>query len=333
MKISALDLMTMNNHQTTAEKFAETINLAKNLDKFGYNRFWFAEHHGSKIHASSAPEITAAFIAGATKNIRVGTGGTMIMHYSPLKIAEQFKTLAAFAPNRVDFGMGRAPGGDTRAILAMSQGNKVYSNDQYDKIKTILAYLSDEPPTEELYNCIKASPQNLKFLPEAWLLGSTGNSALKAAELGLSYNFATFFGVTSERRIFDIYRDHFKPSKFHQTPNIMSAYQVIVADSDEEADYLARPLEIARLRQIANKHAPMLSPADALAETISPLDERAIRVQYEKRIMIKGSPTTVAAILADEQEKYGFDELMVYSPISDQQARIHSYELLLNALK
>lgn len=333
MKLSALDLMTMNNQQTTAEKFNDTIALAKKLDDLGYHRLWFAEHHGSPVHASSAPEVAAAFIAGATKNIRVGTGGTMIMHYSPLKIAEQFKTLAAFAHGRVDLGIGRAPGGNQEVIQAMAQGKEVYVDDLYEKIATILAYISDESPERELYRRIKASPQKLAALPEAWLLGSTGNSAIKAGEMGMSYNFATFFGVTSERSIFDLYRQHFVPSQFSPEPKIMSAYEVIVADTDEEADYIARPLEIARLLQMAHKFAPTLSPQDAQKYPLTPVDERAIGVQYQRRILIKGSPATVADILRDEQEKYGFDELMIYSPIFDHAARIRSYELLMEAFK
>lgn len=332
MKLSALDLMNMGQQETTAEKFSRTIELAKHLDKLGYRRMWFAEHHGITSNVSSAPEITASVIAGLTENIHVGTGGTMIMHYSPLKIAEQFKTLSAFAPGRVDFGIGRAPGGDKRAILSMSQGKDVHIDDLYEKIEIILDYLKDEKPINPLYGHIAASPQNLETLPEAWLLGSSGNSAIRAGEMGLSYNFATFFGVTSDRTIFDLYRQRFVPSEFHSEPNVMSAYQVVVADTDEEADYLARPQEIGRILQRQNRFEATLSPEVAKDYNLTKLDEMHIQNDLDKRILVKGSKETVAAILSDEQDKYGFDEVMVYSPITDHQARLKSYTLLMETL-
>ncbi len=173
--------------------------LAMLADELGYSRFWMAEHHGTNGYASSAPEITIARLAAKTKNIRIGTGGIMMMHYSPLKMAEVFKTLSAFSPGRIDFGVGRAPGGDRNAMYALSEGRQPLLDNMYGKLDTTLKLINDEIPEDRLYNKTIATPSGID-LPEAWLLGSSGNSALEAARMGVGYSFAQFFmgGMTKE---------------------------------------------------------------------------------------------------------------------------------------
>ncbi len=151
-----------------------------------------AEHHGGMSFASSAPEVVAAYIAAKTERIRLGSGGIMMMHYSPLKMAEVFKTLSALAPGRIDFGVGRAPGGDANAIYAMSQGQKPMMDGLYEKLGTTLQLINDETPEERWYKNTPAAPTGVT-LPEAWLLGSSGNSAIQAGRMGLGYSFAQFF--------------------------------------------------------------------------------------------------------------------------------------------
>lgn len=334
MKLSALDLMTVSDGQSHDSAFANTLELAKHLDNLGFERLWFAEHHGSNFHLSSAPEISAAVIAGATKKLKVGTGGTMIMHYSPLKIAETFKTLAGYAPGRVDIGIGRAPGGSHHAITALAEGRRVNYSDLYDKTENILHYLADEPIEDPLYKKIKASPTDLEQKPTPWLLGSSGNSAQKAGELGLGYSFAKFFGLEGvPNDLFDYYRQNFKPSSLLQEPYVISTYQVVVAETEEEADYLAKPLEINRLLNLQNEFRSTLPPERAAEYDYSDDIQKVVDSQYEKRFLIKGTHEQVKAILLDEKEKYGFDEAMIYSPIPDHQKRLESYTLLADAFK
>lgn len=332
MKLSALDLISSVENKSTNEMFKQTIDLAKRLDEIGYKRLWFAEHHGSEFQLSSAPEISATYMSGQTDKISVGTGGTMIMHYSPLKIAETFKTMAALTPGRVDLGLGRAPGGSHVAIKALGEGKEFHPTDLYDKIKTILQYLTDEERSESLYNRIDALPKNLEVLPMPWLLGSSGNSAMKAGEMGVGYTFAKFFGIEGvPDDIFEYYRSHFEPSTFLKEPYGISTYQIVVAETKEEADELAKPLEINRYQMATGRISGILTVESAKEVEITQQMEAVIDHQYQERFLIKGTPEEVKDILLEEQEKYGFDEAMVYSPISDHEKRLKSYELLYQA--
>src|SRR5699024_8911707 len=172
MKLSVLDQAPITKGNTATDALAYAEELAVLADELGYERMWMAEHHGTKRFASSAPEITAAHLAAKTKNIRIGTGGIMMMHYSPLKMAEVFKTLSAFSTGRIDFGVGRAPGGDNYSIYALSEGRQPMVHNMYEKLVTALQLISDEVPDDPLYQRMIASPYQVT-LPEAWLLGST----------------------------------------------------------------------------------------------------------------------------------------------------------------
>src|SRR5690625_2568641 len=182
MKLGILDQIPVAETQSATEALQQTIEIAKQAEKLGYHRFWLAEHHNSNRLASSAPEIVMAHIAAATEKIRVGSGGIMVMHYSALKVAEVFNTLSALTANRIDLGMGRAPGGDGPTITAMAQGRYFRSDDQYDKIIDILNLMEGRQAALPEYQGVNVTPSKVE-LPEAWLLGSTGNSAVKAGEL------------------------------------------------------------------------------------------------------------------------------------------------------
>ena len=161
MRLSVLDQAPVTTGHTPQQAVEYAVELAQYAEKLGYGRMWMAEHHGSETFASSAPEIIAAYIAAKTDKIRLGTGGTMMMHYSPLKMAEVFKTLSALAPGRIDYGVGRAPGGDQRSIYALSQGNEPDFEHLYDKLDTTLDLIKDKLPDEELYRYTPASPQKV----------------------------------------------------------------------------------------------------------------------------------------------------------------------------
>ncbi|AMB94728.1 MsnO8 family LLM class oxidoreductase [Aerococcus sanguinicola] len=332
MKLSALDLISRPKDKNLSQAYADSIQLAQYLDQIGYQRIWYAEHHGSGTHGSSAPEILAAYVAAASQQIRVGTGGTMIMHYSPLKIAEVFKSLATLAPDRVDLGIGRAPGGGRQAIYALGQGDPNWPDDLYQKTATILQFISEEDRTDPLYQGIEASPQGLESLPQAWMLGSSGDSAGHSGRLGMGYSFAKFFGVKAPVDIFNHYRQSFRPSAFHQEPQTMSTYMVVAADSHEEADYQAKSLEIARFEQAQNRFNPILSAEEAAAINLSPQAEHFIQEQEKRRIFVKGTAEEVRDILLEEKDRYQFDEIMIYTPLADQDARRRSYQLIYDQL-
>src|SRR5690625_4632437 len=176
MKLSVLDQAPVTKGNTAVDALIKAEELAILADELGYHRMWMAEHHATAAYVSSAPEVTIARLAAKTKNIRIGTGGIMMMHYSPLKLAEVFKTLSAFSPGRVDFGVGRAPGGDSNSIYALSEGRQPMVHNLYEKFDTALKFINDETPEDRLYDQTIATPSDV-VLPEAWMLGSSGNSA------------------------------------------------------------------------------------------------------------------------------------------------------------
>jgi len=329
MKLSVLDQAPVTKGNTAKEALKKAVELAIEAERLGYTRIWMAEHHNTNTLASSAPEITASFIAAKTEKIRVGTGGTMIMHYSPYKVAEVFKTLSALAPGRIDFGVGRAPGGDDMAIYALSEGRTPQLHDLYGKIDTALRLISDEKPNHPIYHRVTASPTGIQ-LPEAWLLGSTGNSAVYAGKMGLGYSYAQFFNGYMNKEIFDAYRSHFHPSKFMEKPEIMVSYFVTVAETREEAEYEARPADIHRLLFMKGKIQPYMTPEEAKDYPLTELEK--MQIQENRKLHLVGSAKEVADMLRKEQEMYQFDEVMICSIPHSQKARLNVYRLLAKEL-
>src|SRR5690554_1672224 len=203
MKLSILDQAPVTKGNNAADALIKAEELALLGDELGYHRMWMAEHHSTRNFVSSAPEVIAAHLAAKTKNIRIGTGGVMMMHYSPLKLAEVFKTLSAFSPGRIDFGVGRAPGGDNYSVYALSEGRQPMVHNLYEKFDTALSLINDEVPEDRLYDKTIATPSQI-VLPEAWMLGSTGNSARETGKMGVGYSFAQFFNGELSKEILDI---------------------------------------------------------------------------------------------------------------------------------
>jgi len=290
---------------------------------------WMAEHHGTNDYVSSAPEVTAAHLAAKTSHIRIGTGGVMMMHYSPLKLAEVFKTLSAFSPGRIDFGVGRAPGGDPRSIYALSEGRQPMLNNMYEKLDTALQLINDEIPEDHLYNQTIATPSGVK-LPEAWLLGSTGNSAIQAGVRGIGYSFAQFFNGELSKSIVEAYKKNFKPSAFMEKPQINVSYMVTTAETKEEAEFEAKPQDIWRLLFMRGRIAPLLTPEEARDYPLTEMDHMII--QENRKLHLVGDAKEVAKMLQKEQELYGFDEAMIVSIPHSQEKRLDVYRLLAREL-
>lgn len=329
MRLSVLDQspVTKGNRAVDALKKAEELAIL--ADELGYRRMWMAEHHGTKAFASSAPEVTAAYLAAKTKNIRIGTGGVMMMHYSPLKLAEVFKTLSAFAPGRIDFGVGRAPGGDNYSIYALSEGRQPMVHNMYEKFNTALKLINDEVSEDRLYDKTIASPSNI-VLPEAWMLGSSGSSAIKSGEMGVGYSFAQFFNGELTKEIIDAYKEHFKPSAFMEKPETIVTYMVTTAETKEEAEFEAGPQDISRLMLQQGRMIQALTPEEAKDYPLSELDR--MRIKENRKLHLVGSVKEIASLLQKEQEFYGFDEAMICSIPHSQEKRLDVYRLLAREL-
>ncbi|GIO53813.1 luciferase [Paenibacillus sp. SSG-1] len=330
MKLSVLDQAPVTIGNTAEGALHKAEELAVLADELGYTRMWMAEHHGARTFASSAPEVTAARLAAKTQSIRIGTGGVMMMHYSPLKLAEVFKTLSAFTPGRIDFGVGRAPGGDTSSMYALSEGRQLMLHNMYEKLKTTLQLMNDEVPEDSLYAKNAASPAHVT-LPEAWLLGSSGDSALKAGEMGVGYSFAQFFNGAMSREILDIYKDQFKPSAFMEKPQISVTYLVTAAETREEAEYEALPQDLFRLMMAKGRQiTQLLTPEEAHNYPLTEMDRMLI--QDNRRLHLVGPVKEIADRLKEEQELYGFDEAMICSIPHSQEKRLQVYKLLAREL-
>src|SRR5699024_4758865 len=299
--------------------------------ELGYERMWMAEHHNGKTFASSAPEITAAYLAAQTKNIRVGTGGVMMMHYSPLKMAETFNTLSALAPGRIDFGVGRAQGRDTYSVYALSQEQQPDVYHLYEKMETTLQLIEGEKPADRLYSQTIAAPHEI-VLPEAWMLGSSGSSAIQAGKLGVGYSFAQFFNGQLSEEIIEAYKKEFVPSNFMEKPEVMVSYMVTVAETKEEAEYEARPQDLARLFLQSGKPPFTLTPEEAKDYPISSIDQIKIDNNRRAGLHLVGTAEEVADKLQAEQAKYGFDEAMICSIPHTQASRLKVYRLLAEQL-
>ena len=329
MKLSVLDQAPVTQGNKAVDALLKAEELAVLADELGYTRMWMAEHHGTENYSSSAPEITIAHLAAKTKNIRLGTGGTMMMHYSPLKMAEVFKTLSAFSPGRIDFGVGRAPGGDHASMFALSQGNRPQLDNMYEKLDIALQLLNDERPKEDLYNKTIATPSGI-VLPEAWLLGSSGNSAMQAGRRGIGYSYAQFFTGIMEKDVLDEYRRNFEPSAFMEKSEINVAYMVTAAETTEEAEYEALPQDLTRLWMTQGKMGPILTPEEAQNYPLTEIDRLNILDSRSQHIV--GSAKEVAANLMQQQEHYGFDEAMICSIPHSQEKRLDTYRLLAKEL-
>ncbi|MCO6019231.1 MsnO8 family LLM class oxidoreductase [Carnobacterium divergens] len=325
MKLSVLDQAPVTAGNQSAEAIIKAVELALLADELGYHRMWLAEHHNTTTFASSAPEIIIAYLSSLTKNLRLGTGGTMMMHYSPLKMAEVFKTLSALNPGKIDFGVGRAPGGDMKAIYALSEGARPELRYLYKKLETTLELIKDALPSDSLYQETIASPSQI-VLPEAWLLGSSGDSAREAARMGVGYSFAQFFMGSLSKEILDLYKSRFQPSDFMEKPEINVAYLATVAESLEEAEYEAAPADIQRLMMAKGQKPVILTPEAAKSLPLTELDR--MKIQENRKIHLVGTPAIVADKLLQEGNEYGFDEAMIVSITHSQEKRLNTYRLL-----
>ncbi|HEY3918795.1 MAG TPA: LLM class flavin-dependent oxidoreductase [Stellaceae bacterium] len=329
IRLSVLDQSPIRRGGTPAAAIAETIQLAETCDRLGYHRYWVAEHHSSEGLAGAAPEILVGRLAGATSRLRIGTGGVMLSHYSPLKVAEQFRMLEALYPGRIDLGIGRAPGSDYVTARALAHGPGALGIEEFPRqIQDLLAYLRDQIPDGHPFAGISAQPRGAT-MPEPWLLGSSDQSALYAAYFGCAFSFAHFITDRHGPEIMAAYREQFRPSAWRDKPEGSIGVAVICAATGEEADRLAKSRDLSRLRLEQGVLGPVPSVEEAEAYQYS--REERLRVAFNRQRQVIGDPTQCKEQLLALGTRYGVEELVVVTITYDFAARLKSYELLADA--
>ncbi|MBS1869475.1 MAG: LLM class flavin-dependent oxidoreductase [Actinobacteria bacterium] len=329
MRLSVLDQSPIAHGATGADALRNTLELARLADRLGYHRYWVAEHHGGPMLACASPEVLIGPIAAATERIRVGSGGVMLPHYSPLKVAESFSMLAALAPGRIDLGIGRAPGTDARTMLALQRDRRQAAPDDFpQQLAELLAYLDGELPAGHpfagLARVLPGRPETL--VP--WLLGSSSQSGLWAAELGLPYAFADFISAQGAPIAQD-YRRRFQPSARLEDPQVAVAVWAIAAETEEEALRLGASGKMA----FTLLRRGQLVPVPPVETAVAFLEREGIALDHRGhgRRTILGTPEQVRAEIEQVARDYGAQEAIVVSIVHSHAARMRSYELIAEA--
>jgi luciferase family oxidoreductase group 1 len=322
--LSVLDLAPIAEGKEAGEALRYSADLAAHVERLGYRRFWMAEHHSMPGIASAATAVALAFVGARTSTIRIGAGGIMLPNHAPLVIAEQFGTLESLYPGRVDLGLGRAPGTDQAAAHALRR-NLASDENQFPR------------DVVELIDYFKGGERRVRAIPgegldiPVWILGSSTFGAQLAAMLGLPYAFASHFAPAQMMEAIRIYRERFQPSGQLDRPYVMLGFNVIAADSDEEAQTLATSVQQAFVNLRTGRPTKLPPPTPGFAETLPP-QARALLDQVLSCSAI-GSLDTVRGAVESFVERTAPDELMVTAQIHDHRARLRSYELLAEAVR
>ncbi|MGD1051879.1 MAG: LLM class flavin-dependent oxidoreductase [Solirubrobacteraceae bacterium] len=328
LQLGVLDQSPVTEGSDGAIALRRSVDLAILAERLGYGRYWVAEHHGHAMIAGASPEVLIAAIAARTSSIRVGSGGVMLPHYSPLKVAENFAALCGLYPGRIDLGIGRAPGSDPHTMLALQRDRRQLAPDDFpEQLAELLAYLEDDFPAGHPLARLAALPGGPQR-PEVWLLGSSPQSGEWAAQLGLPYAFADFFSSSAGAAIARRYRENFEPSRRRAQPHVAIAVAAICAESDAEAQQLASSLRMSALLRERGQIAPLSSVEHALAFLARQGDPPAAG---SARRAIVGSPEIVRAGLEAVAGEYGADEVLIVTMTHDHGARRRSYELIADA--
>lgn len=321
---SVLDLAPVPEGSSPAEALANTVDLARHAEALGYRRYWMAEHHNMTGIASAATSVLIGHVAGATKTIRVGAGGIMLPNHAPLMVAEQFGTLATLYPDRIDLGLGRAPGTDQLTMRALRRG--LQSGDTFpDDVMELIAYFEPVQPGQK----VQAVPGAGTKVP-VWMLGSSLFGAQLAAHLGLPYAFASHFAPDMLGQAVEVYRRNFRPGQI-EAPRFMLAINVFAAGSDAEGIRLKTSMQQAFINLRSGQPGPLPRPVEDIHQVAPPgwvsLVDQALRVSAA------GGPEKVTAELAALVERYQPDEVILTGQIHDHAARLHSFEIAAEAMR
>src|SRR6267143_202738 len=323
LSVSVLDLVGMRAGESAGSAIARSVDLARHVEQWGYKRYWLAEHHSISGLACSATSVLIGHVAGATKTIRVGSGGVMLPNHAPLVVAEQFGTLEALYPGRIDLGLGRAPGGAFQTMQALRRDLHQTGDDFPALLEELRTYLGPEKPGQ----AVKAIPGQGSNVPIT-LLGSSGFSAQLAGRLGLPFAFAAHFAPDYLYAAAELYRQHFRPSEVLHKPYMMVAVQVIAAETDEAARRLFTTPQQRFLRLIRNQPVELLPPVDSM----EPLWQGWERATVENKLSaaVVGSDATVQVGLEKLVADTGADEVIAVTDTHEYAARLQSYEQVAN---
>jgi luciferase family oxidoreductase group 1 len=329
LPVSVLDLSPVTTGTSGAQALHNSIDLARFADRLGFTRYWVAEHHNMPSIASSTPDIMIGQIAGATRRIRVGSGGVMLPNHAPLQVAERYKVLEGLFPGRIDLGLGRAPGTDPVTSYALRRRQDDPAGDDFlDRFQELLLFEQQGFPEGHPFRNVRAMPADVP-LPPIYLLGSSGYSAQLAAHIGAGFSFAHHFSDLDPVDPMMTYRAQFQPSPARSAPLAILAVHVVAADSDAEAERLATTVDLNFAWRRQGHYLPLPSPEEAAAYNYSPTD-RALIARNRTRLVVGGKATVLARLeplLAATQA----DELMITTMIYDHEARKHSYALMAEA--
>lgn len=319
--ISVLDLSPIPEGSDAGQALRNSIDLARHVEKCGYDRYWMAEHHNMPGIASAATAVALAHVAAATQRIRVGAGGIMLPNHAPLMIAEQFGTLAALHPGRIDLGLGRAPGSDQQTARAMRRSLNDDGSRFPEDVMELMGYFAAATPDQ----AVQAVPGAGLDVP-IWILGSSTYGAQLAAALGLPYAFASHFAPDQMFDAMVIYRSQFRPSVQMPEPHVMLGVNVFAADTDAEARRLFSSLQQAFLNLRTGRRGKLPTPVEGMDDRLEP--RARMMLDNALSCSIVGSPATVRKGLNDFVARTGADELMVTAQIHDHDARLHSFSIL-----
>jgi luciferase family oxidoreductase group 1 len=320
--ISVLDLATYPQGGTIAQAFQISRELAQGAERWGYKRYWVAEHHNLEGVASSATVVIMGYLADHTKTIRIGSGGIMLPNHAPLVVAEQIGTLESLHPGRIDLGLGRAPGTDQLTMRALRRGGR---GEEFDvQVAELLSYFAPAQP----HQAVKAIPGAGIDVP-LWILGSSLWSAHFAAAIGRPYAFASHFAPGELMEALEIYRREFKPSKQLDKPHVMVGVPALAAETDEKAEFLATSMYQRFLGIIRNDRAPLPPPVENMDAVWSPGERLAVAERMA--LMVVGGPERVAENLQEIVRATDADELIIASDAFEREDRLRSYEIIAKA--
>ncbi|MHA7884215.1 LLM class flavin-dependent oxidoreductase [Nitratireductor rhodophyticola] len=317
--VSVLDLAPVPDGSSVADALHNTLDLARHAESWGYRRFWLAEHHNMAGIASAATSILIGQVAAVTKTIRVGAGGVMLPNHAPLIIAEQFGTLATLYPDRIDLGLGRAPGTDMATARALRRGLDDGEGFPRD-VMELIAYLGDDEPGQK----VRAIPGRGTHVP-VWILGSSLYGAQLAAHLGLPYAFASHFAPAALEQAIEVYRQTFRPSEHLEKPHFMMALNVFAADTDAEGLFLKSSMQQAFANLRTGRPGPLPRPVENVIETFEPAI--AAGVAQALACTAAGSPQTVREALSAFLARHRPDEIIITGQIHDHDARLKSFRI------
>lgn len=329
LKLSVLDQSPVSEGSSAAEALRQTVALAKEVERLGYTRFWVAEHHGASGLAGSSPEILAAHVAAVTSSIRVGAGGVLLPHYSPYKVAENFRVLEALHPGRIDLGIGRSAGGGALAVRALREHRREEPDDFARQLDDLAVYTQGMAPAGHRFAGLEASP-DADSAPQLWLLGASPGSARLAAERGMGLAYARFIAPHGEAEAMAEYQARYLPSSAAPRPAVLVALFAVCAETAEEAERLALSSDLAAVL-LARDHAssPTPSPERAASYPYTPFDRQLIRENREHLLI--GSPPEIRERLEAIGSACSCEEIMIATVTHSFEDKLKSYRLIAEA--